>query len=260
MMTDQLNIDGVKMHDERAHLFRKDYSDKLENYYASAFTYGRKKILQDLDSMIKMLPAGSKILDIGCGTGYFMHYLSKKGFRVYGVDLSREMIQNLRTIYSDLHVQPADARQLPFEDETFDAVISIETLRYFEDRLSPLQEAHRVLKKEGVGFFTVAPFYSLNFYGFYNRLCHLLKLKKSVSCYQTFETVHSFEGLLKKTSFYPFFVRGHFFGFYFLLDKIFPQMTQWFLKHTEALDDWLSKRNGLRNFSNHLVAMVRKQS
>ena len=257
-MKERINTDGVLLHDQRAHLFREDYSGKLESYCDSAFKYGRMRIRETVDQMLSDLSPKSKILDMGCGTGYFLNYLSKKGHDVYGIDLSQEMIRHLKEIYGEMHVRHGDLRQLPYEDESFDAVISIETLRYFDDVQSVLREGYRVLKKGGIALFTAAPFHSLNFYGYFNRLCRKVNFRKGISCYQSFETVSSFEKYLKEVRFSKVSIHGYFFGPYFLLDKVMPSISRQFMKWGEPMDKWLSQKESLRNFSNHLVAVVKR--
>ncbi len=257
---DIFNEEGVQLHNERAQNFREDYSDELVDYQRSAFTYGRRKITQDLDAMLSQLKPGARILDVGCGTGYFMNYVKLRGFYVEGIDKSEEMLTQLKRVYGNFDVQVADARSLSFSDNEFDAVISIETIRYFDDRHALLKEIERVLKPNGFAFITAAPIYSSNAYGFYNLFCQLLRCRKGVSCYQSFETKRSLKNRLQHAGFNQIDIAGHFFGPYFLLDKYVPKWSQRMIRRLEPIDDRLSKLPWLANVTNHLTAIAQKRS
>lgn len=94
-----------------------------------------------------------KALDLGCGTGIYTIWLSKMGLEVTGVDISTEMLskakekvrlENLKT-----HFILADIHELPFDDNTFDLVVSNVTLEFVEDPKKVVNEVFRVLKKGG---------------------------------------------------------------------------------------------------------------
>jgi len=187
-----------------------------------------------------------------------MRYLKDRGFSVSGVDLSQEMVKNLKQKDPSLDVLVADAKNLPFEDQSVDAVISIETLRYFQDRSLLLKEIYRVLKPNGVAFITAAPLFSSNLYGIYNLICQGLGARQWVSCFQSFETKQSLKKRFSESRFDDVTIKGHFFGPYFALDKFYPSLSKLLMKNLENVDDTLSKSNMLMNFTNHFVAIARK--
>jgi ubiquinone/menaquinone biosynthesis C-methylase UbiE len=94
------------------------------------------------------------ILDVACGTGKAlraMAALATSG-RLAGLDMSEKMIEEARSIASgianlEFHVGSADC--LPFEDETFDHVTTMNAFHHFPDQKKSLQEMVRVLKKGG---------------------------------------------------------------------------------------------------------------
>ncbi|WP_127578709.1 class I SAM-dependent methyltransferase [Paenibacillus koleovorans] len=101
------------------------------------------------------LPPGAKVLDLCCGMGRHALALAEAGYRVTGIDLSETLLQEARrqdTAHSiDWHA--GDMRSLPFEDDTFRAVVNFFTsFGYFEDdrhNLRVLEEMHRVLEPGG---------------------------------------------------------------------------------------------------------------
>ncbi len=99
-----------------------------------------------------------KILEVGCGTGANIWFLSKEGFSAYGIDGSEVAIQKAQTylqkedLTADLIV--GDAMDLPYADSYFDAVIDIECIyaNSLRDTSVILEEIYRVLKNEGLFF------------------------------------------------------------------------------------------------------------
>lgn len=89
------------------------------------------------------------ILDLAAGTGTSSKALAKSGATVVPADLSLGMLQQGRLQYPFLDFVGADALQLPFNDETFDAVTISYGLRNVENTLGALSEMLRVTKPGG---------------------------------------------------------------------------------------------------------------
>ena len=72
----------------------------------------------------------SKILDIGSGKGFLLHDLKKmnKTFKVYGLEISKYAIENSISNLGDYTVNQDAKQKLPYEDNFFDLVLSINTL------------------------------------------------------------------------------------------------------------------------------------
>ncbi len=102
------------------------------------------------------LTSSSSALDVGCGKGFMIHDMAEliPGITVKGIDISEYAIEN--TI-EDMkpHVQVADTRELPFGDNSFDVVISINTVHNLEqdECARALREIERVSR--GKSFVTV---------------------------------------------------------------------------------------------------------
>jgi ubiquinone/menaquinone biosynthesis C-methylase UbiE len=99
------------------------------------------------------LSAGAHVLEIASGSGGPALYLASKfKCRFTGLDINEEGIktanqQALDAKITDAKFQLADVNQrIPFDDETFDAVMCMDSANHFGDRLSILREWHRVLK------------------------------------------------------------------------------------------------------------------
>jgi ubiquinone/menaquinone biosynthesis C-methylase UbiE len=91
-----------------------------------------KYYYKDLIKFLKYnIPEGSKILEIGCGTGYILNSLNPS--RGVGIDISSEMIEIAKKKYNHLVFIQDDAEHLDLSDETFDFIIISDTLGYLED-------------------------------------------------------------------------------------------------------------------------------
>ncbi|MFJ5276816.1 class I SAM-dependent methyltransferase [Streptomyces parvulus] len=96
------------------------------------------------------LPSGQDLLDVGCGTGEFLHTLSRArhGGRLIGIDTSSESVQATRSV-SNIEALRASATELPFDDGTFDCVTARHMLYHVDDPAQALSEAQRVLGISG---------------------------------------------------------------------------------------------------------------
>jgi len=115
------------------------------------------------DQLLKgRLQPGMSILDAGCGGGRNLIYFLRHGFRVHGVDLSREAISQIRSLASQIAPDHSDKRfrveavdQMTFGDESFDVVISSAVLHFARDEANwhaMVNEMWRVLKPGGIFF------------------------------------------------------------------------------------------------------------
>lgn len=103
-----------------------------------------------------------KILDLGCGAGRQLLFLAKKGFDVDGIDISKSGIDILRThlkrqkLKAQLRVGDV-FKKLPYSNNFFDAVISIQVLQHsrLKGIMKSTKEINRVLKPGGLVFITL---------------------------------------------------------------------------------------------------------
>ena len=118
---------------------------------------------------VRALPKGARILDLGCGSGSYMIPLAQEGYRIEGLDFSQTILDQLATRWErelpgaeppTLH--RADARQIPCDDETFDAVYAFASLYVMPDLDVVLREISRVLKPDGIAILELGNARSLN--------------------------------------------------------------------------------------------------
>jgi len=103
---------------------------------------------------------GKYVLDVGCGVGITPCYIAERyNCRVVGVDISERMLDwaNARAkregVEDRVEFRAADAQDLPFEDDLFDAVFGESIIAFVEDKQRAVNECVRVTKSGGyVGF------------------------------------------------------------------------------------------------------------
>lgn len=121
----------------------------------------------------------AKVLDVGCGTGYFSRFIAEgnKTVHVVGLEFEQSFIEyaqnEAKEKLLDIAFIQGDALHLPFEDESFDAVTSHTFLTSVSDTSKSLKEMIRVCKKGGtISSITAMSFVPSIFHnGYYNREC-----------------------------------------------------------------------------------------
>lgn len=246
---------SIAVHEREAELFDRRYRDLVERPYRSAFTYGRKQVDEIVARWLGP-PQGRKLLDVGCGTGFHLRRWQEDGFRSVGVDGAWQMLAAGRDTGTAL-VQ-ADAECLPFADASFDAVVSLEVLRYQQDAAGFLRELHRVLRPDGTCIVTAAPRWSLHGFALVHCLSRTLGLGRWGRRWHRFDTVRSLRRLFETTGFENIEVAGCFLGPFVLLEKLSPGLTEWILRRWEPLDRRLRSYRAARNVCNHLIVCCRR--
>lgn len=100
---------------------------------------------------IAALPPGSRVLDMGCGTGMILGYLiHEHRLRGVGIDLSTNLLAEGHRQNPDLPVSQASGTHLPFTDASVDAILAECSLSLMDDLGKALDECARVLKPEGI--------------------------------------------------------------------------------------------------------------
>jgi SAM-dependent methyltransferase len=105
------------------------------------------------------VPTGSRVLDLGCGTGELARVIAAAGMHTTGCDISPVMLYHAASADPNgmirwVQLDP-DWRKLPFEDGSFHAVVLSSVLEYVEDPAAVLRECRRVLCADGTVLCTV---------------------------------------------------------------------------------------------------------
>lgn len=151
-------------------------SDYYENYYRekhgtiSNLDYGREfvksiprghhldRCVGILKSLLSKFPENEKpgVLEIGVGTGALMHWLRHQGLDPEGVDISTTNVDNLKARGFRARLHDLNEAPLPFPDNTFDVVVSLDVIEHLICPIFFMSEVYRVCKPGGHAIISTA--------------------------------------------------------------------------------------------------------
>ncbi len=113
----------------------------------------------EIDYLIKKIPHGSRILELGCGYGRVLKALGKASGSLFGIDISLANIEFARKFLKDkpdISLSVMNGLQLAFPDNAFDSVFCIQNgiSAFHVDKKSLIAESIRVTRDEGMIFFS----------------------------------------------------------------------------------------------------------
>lgn len=130
----------------------------IDKYNRNAASYAKSSFGREdkgkLAQFTSLLEKHATILDIGCAAGRDTEILSDMGFSVVGADLAEKLLAIARESYPNIEFILADMRNLPFSDNSFDAIWANAVLHHVSKEEMPqaLKEFCRVLAHHGVLF------------------------------------------------------------------------------------------------------------
>lgn len=125
----------------------------VEKFY-NIHNVNQKDIFHRINSNLfsNYVEKNDKVLDVGCGTGRLLNILREQSNQCYGLDVSEEMISK---ISDKKNLFVGSVFDMPFEDNFFDVVTSMDLMVHFEDVEKILKEKLRVTKKNGKIIFNI---------------------------------------------------------------------------------------------------------
>lgn len=161
----QRNSSGAKKPDMEGAV-EKTAKVKGDTYYgkvAQNYETRRRKqswwgVEQDeMQSLLTNLPEGLSVLDVPFGTGRFVPFYKKRGYKVTGLDASHEMIEQAKELlgeaFDGVETNTGSAMDLPFKDGSFDLMVSTRFLRdiiTYRDARAALMEFGRVTRRYAI--------------------------------------------------------------------------------------------------------------
>lgn len=124
----------------------RDWDQRSEKMWEQG---SRKAVIPFVERYFK---PQAHVLDVGCGSGYGSSKLDELGYDVVGIDISDEMVRIAQEARKENNIifQQADVNNLPFEDATFDALLSINVIEWTKVPAKTMSEMTRVLKRDGL--------------------------------------------------------------------------------------------------------------
>ena len=136
--------------------FITDYYNTHDEDQRTKSRHGSVEFITNMKYIRAYVPQRARILDVGAGTGVYSIALAMDGYDVHAIELVEHNIEVFRSNLpegADIPVEQGNALDLSrFPDESFDAVLLFGPLYHLysrADKLQALEEAKRVLKKDG---------------------------------------------------------------------------------------------------------------
>lgn len=102
---------------------------------------------------------GKKLLEAGCGNGYYVIQFAKLGYNVTGIDISAERVKDAQNKCKKYHIKArfseGDIRKMPFENASFDTIFCHGVIEHFKNSEAAIKEGYRILKKNGIAMYSV---------------------------------------------------------------------------------------------------------
>ena len=102
-----------------------------------------------ISKTLKTLTGGSRLLDIGCGSGELLLALRDRYEVVYGIDIAEVAVNAARKKGIQAEAIDLNQEDLPFQNQYFETVTILSVLQYFQDLHFVLGECHRVMRPSG---------------------------------------------------------------------------------------------------------------
>jgi len=139
---------------------RETYNQLANDYEHNVDTKSLYNTEYERPAMMNLLPTdlkNKKVLDAGCAAGWYTEQLVHLGATVIATDISPKMVEaTKRRIGENAEVLCLDLEdKLPFEDESFDFIVSSLVLHYAKDWNKSFNEFRRILKPNGTLLYSV---------------------------------------------------------------------------------------------------------
>tara|TARA_X000000950_G_C13742618_1_gene589210 strand:+ start:87 stop:905 length:819 start_codon:yes stop_codon:yes gene_type:complete len=146
------------------------YNQYSRNDYLSSLTIKRYNELLD---KFEKYRKKNKLLDVGCGIGYFLDEAQKRGWEVYGTEYTNDAIKICQE--KNINVSKGILEPKNYELEKFDVITSFEVIEHINNPIDELTNFYKILRKGGLVYVTTPNFNSL--------LRYRLKSDYNVICY-----------------------------------------------------------------------------
>ncbi len=155
-----------------------------------------KGYLRRANEIFSFTGNNKKILDWGCGYGHMSYLLRNRSLDVSPYTLEKTPHEGLHLLLDETGFEVVfgnDEIKIPFEDESFDGVLSSGVLEHVKDKQASLREIRRILKPEGLFFIYMLP----NLFSYTEFIATIRK----VSCHPVKYTFKSTDKLLREAGF-----------------------------------------------------------
>jgi len=147
-----MSSDRLKNEIEHGKLLRQTGAGEVWNWESPA---GKIRWRRRVEMLTSHLRPDMKVLELGCGTGYFTKEAARSGAKITAIDISPELLEQAReeVPLDNVEFLVENAYEMSFSDNSFDAVIGSSVLHHLEID-EALKEIFRVLRPGGTVRFT----------------------------------------------------------------------------------------------------------
>jgi SAM-dependent methyltransferase len=259
---EKTRVAAVTQHEHDAPRFERKYLDMRQDHRSSAFSYGRSKLDQLLGQVVARLPAGARILDVGCGTGEQIHAYREAGLDAAGIEPAHAMRERAQRLNPDATILDGTILSIPFPDRSFDFVLALEVLRYLDrsDWPQAFREMLRVLRPGAPLFVTLTNRYALDGFFLFHHLKRLAsRVTPKVSpAHCEFVTPGEAVAMLTAAGARDVEVKGRMLASLRIPYKLGQRVGKAVARTFEGLDEKLAESRWHTPFAGHLIVMGRR--
>lgn len=140
--------------------YYSQYSYASTGYLPPATVNSYQKLLDEFEPYRK----GNRILDVGCGRGWFLEEAQKRGWEVYGVEYSSEAVNVCKK--KGINIREGALSEVDFGNTHFDVITSFEVIEHLNNPNPELQCLYKILRAGGLFYCTTPNFDSILRYYF----------------------------------------------------------------------------------------------
>lgn len=237
--------------------FDASYKQAHKDRFTNEFTYGRSKIDSALKETFASLPQGAAMLDVGCGTGEQLLLAQSMGLVVHGLEPAQGMREIAQRNVPDAEIKDGVTTSLPFPENSFDAVIQIEVLRYLDrnEIHQAMTEVKRVLRPSGKVVITLVNRWALDGFFVRQRWRQWQKGKEFSATNPHCEFFSPAEAVrqLEAAGLVNVKAEGRMFAPLRPLWRLSPSVAARIAKSIEDADDMIHRRKWTHRFAGHLI-------
>lgn len=144
---------------------RKVTNEQLTEYYSNQYQRTNylspitiKRYEELLDGFEKYRKT-NRVLDVGCGNGFFLQLAKERGWEVYGTEYAQDVVDSCTK--KGFNMRKGTLHELEFESDYFDLIVSIEVIEHLPDPVSTVKEMYRIVRPGGGIYITTPNFNSL---------------------------------------------------------------------------------------------------
>lgn len=229
-----------------------EHFTKLEHIWWGALTVaGQKRYDNKADKMFQVckIKKGARVLEVGSGDGEFTKRIAKPGLEIVATDITPLVVKKGRGFVKKKNVRfkVEDATNLSFKSGSFDLVCGISILHHVDIKKA-IEEAFRVLKKNGQVFFTEPNL--LNPHVFLGLNIPILRKKMEFSPDETALIRWRVERLLKETGFRYVRVTNY--------DFLHPSTPDFLMDSVQRMSNFLEEVPVIKEISGSLIIWAKK--